>query len=324
MKFSALLCLVPLASARVVRHAQQIPMADNTSDDIPTPQDQTKHTPPSIGLQFTTTHAMAAARYDNGTTRDLVKMEGEPEYQDLMRRWMGSQSGYSGPLESSDDMVLSSFLIRLRTAIEKQLDGPVEQAALALSPLAPGLQRKFQKAMVVASFAPSQDSVIVYEEAMATHAALKPASPCTKKSQPGHLQHVLFLAFDDGAFSASMHEYACRDYSPQAHMISRLIRADLGWWHLPMYDAPREKFWAQVQESIVHVLSPQEKAPGRIVLLGSHAADAEFKNKVEDILWRELEVDVSGMLSVNERDDSEWLAARGAAELASRHAQEES
>src|SRR5689334_1115536 len=132
MKLSALLCLVPLASARVVRHAQQIPMADNTSDDIATPQDQTKHTPPSIGLQFTTTHAMAAARYENGTTRDLVKMEGESEYQDLMRRWMGSQSGYSGPLESSDDMVLSSFLIRLRTAIEKQLDGPVEQAALAL------------------------------------------------------------------------------------------------------------------------------------------------------------------------------------------------
>lgn len=324
MKFSPLLCLLPLAGARVVRHAQQIPMADNTVQDISTPQDQAKHTPPSVGLQFTTTHAMAAARYDNGTTRHLVRMEGEPEYQDLMRRWMASQSGYSGPLESSDDMVLSSFLIRLRTAIEKQLDGPVEQAALALSPLAPGLQQKFQKAMVVASLASSQDSAIVYEEAMATHAALKPASSCSTKSRPGHLQHVLFLAFDDGAFSASMHEYACRDYSPQAHMISRVIRADLGWWHLPMYDAPREKFWAQVQESIVHVLSPQEMAPGRIVLLGSHGADAEFKSKVEDVLWRELEVDVSDMLSVNERDDSEWLAARGAAELASRHTQKES
>ena len=88
-----------------------------------------------------------------------------------------------------------------------------------------------------------------------------------------------------------------------------------------MYDAPRARFWAQVQQSIGFVLSPQGKAPGRIVLLGSHGADAEFKSRVEDALWDELEMDVSGMLSVNERGDSEWLAARGAAELASRHSE---
>jgi hypothetical protein len=323
MKLSLLLFLVPLASARVVRHANQIPMAGKAADHTTSSEDKADQPAPSIGLHFTTSHAVAAAHYQNGTTRDLVRMDGDSEYRDLMRRWMASGSGYSGPLDSSDDMVLSSFMIRLHRAIETELDDSVEQASLALSPQAPALQQKFQKAMVAAGLASSEDSAVLYEEAIATHAALKPASSCTTKSQPGHLQHALFLAFDDGAFSASMHEYACRDYSPQAHMISRLIRSDLGWWHLPMYDAPRAKFWDQVQQSIAYVLSPQGKAPGRIVLLGSHGADAEFKSKVEDALWQELEMDVSSMLSVSERSDSEWLAARGAAELASRHEQKE-
>lgn len=321
MKLSTLLFLVPLASARVIRQAQQIPIVDNAADDTTSVEDNTTHASPSIGLHFTTSHAVAAAHYQNGTTRDLVRMEGGADYQDLMRRWLSSSSGYSGPLEPSDEMVLSGFMIRLHRAIETELDDSVQKAALALSPQAPKLQRNFQKAMVAAGLASSEDSAVLYEEAMATHAALKPASSCTTQSQSEHLQHVLFLAFDDGAFSVSMHEYACRDYTSQGHIINRIIRSDLGWWHLPMYDAPRARFWAQVQQSIGFVLSPQGKAPGRIVLLGSHGADAEFKSRVEDALWDELEMDVSGMLSVNERGDSEWLAARGAAELASRHSE---
>ncbi|KAJ5059018.1 hypothetical protein J3E74DRAFT_354510 [Bipolaris maydis] len=308
MKLSTLLFLVPLASARVIRQAHQVPIVDKATGDTASVEDKTTHASPTIGLHFTTSHAVAAAHYQNGTTRDLVRMQGDADYQDLMRRWMSSGSGYTGPLEPSDEMVLSGFMIRLHRAIETELDDS-----------APRLQRKFQKAMVAAGLASSDDSAVLYEEAMATHAALKPASSCTTQSKSEHLQHVLFLAFDDGAFSASMHEYTCRDYASQGHIINRSIRSDLGWWHLPMYDAPRAKFWSQVKQSIALILSPQGKAPGRIVLLGSHGADAEFKSRVEEALWDELEMDVSGMLSVNERGDSEWLAARGAAELASRH-----
>lgn len=246
-------------------------------------------------------------------------MDGDADYKELILRWTASHSKNAGPFASNDDVVLSGFMVRLHQAIAAELDAPLGQTALALSPQVPGLQQKFQNAMFNAGLASTKDSAILYEEAMATHAALKPVSSCSTHSKPGQLQHVLFLAFDDGAFSASMHEYACGNYSPQAHMISRLTRSDLGWWHLPMYDMPRAKFWGQVQDSIAQVLSLQEKPPGRIVLLGSHGGDAEFKHIVEEALWRELEVDVSNMLGVNERGDSQWLAARGAAELASRH-----
>ncbi|KAL6155650.1 hypothetical protein ACJBU6_05856 [Exserohilum turcicum] len=320
MRLPALLHLAPLASARPANHAHQIPIVPQPADDIPAPATTTDTlAAPSIGLHFTTSYAAAAAHYANGTTRDLLTMDGDDDYKELILRWTASHSKNAGPFESSDDVVLSGFMVRLQKAIVAELDSPLGQAALALSPQAPALQQKFQKAMFKAGLASSKDSAIVYEEAMATHAALKPAAACTTQSKPGQLQHVLFLAFDDGAFSASMHEYACGNYSPQAHMISRLTRAELGWWHLPMYDMPRAKFWAQVQESIAHVLRLQEKPPGRIVLLGSHGGDAEFKQIVEEALWRELEVDVSNMLGVNELGDSQWLAARGAAELAWRH-----
>ncbi|KNG51421.1 hypothetical protein TW65_01436 [Stemphylium lycopersici] len=313
MKFpSSLLFLVPLASARPVEYAQQIPITGETADGV----DGIRHDAvPGIGVHFTASYAVAAAHYESGETKDLVRIDGDAEYTELMLRWTDESTKHANQVKSNDDAVLASFMTRIRRAIETELDGSMRQTALALPPLPSGLQQKFREASKLTLF---EDEAILYEESMATHASLKPTLSCSKPSHPGQHQHVLFLAFDEAFFSASMHEVPCGSNSPQARMVTRISHSDLGWWRLPVYEAPRAKFWAKVQEGIVHVLSLQQRPPGRIVLLGSHGADPEFKNVVEEAVWSELEVDISTMLSVNAREDSQWLAARGAAELIAR------
>lgn len=89
------LIVVPLASARVVNSQQQVPIVGHVVEDV-APQvvhaeSSLSDEPPAIGVHFTTSYAFAAARFANGTTRDLVKVNGDAEYVELMRRWMGTR-----------------------------------------------------------------------------------------------------------------------------------------------------------------------------------------------------------------------------------------
>lgn len=87
------LVIVPLASARVVQLQQQVPIV---AGDEATPGTKLEEEPlgdiaPGIGVHFTTSYAVAAARYQNGTTRDLVKVEGDAQYIELMTRWINTR-----------------------------------------------------------------------------------------------------------------------------------------------------------------------------------------------------------------------------------------
>jgi hypothetical protein len=84
--------VVPLVGARVVRTQAQIPIVGQvgyveTEIVQSSAQDSTEGIAPSIGVHFTTSYAVAAARYENGTTRDLVRVTGDAEYNDMMSRW---------------------------------------------------------------------------------------------------------------------------------------------------------------------------------------------------------------------------------------------
>jgi L-cystine uptake protein TcyP (sodium:dicarboxylate symporter family) len=88
----ACLFVVPLVSARVVRPQAQIPIVGqvgNIETEIvqSSAQNITEEIAPAIGIHFTTSYAVAAARYENGTTRDLLRVAGDAEYIDLMSRW---------------------------------------------------------------------------------------------------------------------------------------------------------------------------------------------------------------------------------------------
>lgn len=64
MKLLAAL-VVPLVSARVLRFEQQIPIVPKEVEDTAAP---------AVGVHFTTSYATAAAKYENGTTVDLIKV----------------------------------------------------------------------------------------------------------------------------------------------------------------------------------------------------------------------------------------------------------
>lgn len=64
MKLLAAL-VVPLVGARVVRFEQPIPIVQKEVEDTAAP---------AVGVHFSTSYATAAAKYENGTTVDLVRV----------------------------------------------------------------------------------------------------------------------------------------------------------------------------------------------------------------------------------------------------------
>lgn len=98
MKLLPLLA-IPLAGARVV----QVPIAAEVENESAAATSRNfggeGNAVPAVGVHFTTSYAVAAARYQNGTVRDLSKIEGDAEYVELMARWMCS---YSAPRWEDD------------------------------------------------------------------------------------------------------------------------------------------------------------------------------------------------------------------------------
>jgi 2-keto-3-deoxy-L-rhamnonate aldolase RhmA len=91
MKFLVLV-VVPLVGARVVQTQQQIPIIGSPGNidatiSRPFSLGTTDEWVPTVGVHFTTSYAVASARYQNGTMRDLGKVVGDAAYVDLMSRW---------------------------------------------------------------------------------------------------------------------------------------------------------------------------------------------------------------------------------------------
>jgi hypothetical protein len=86
MKFLYLLG-AQLVSAGVIGVQQQVPILGHGEKEIG------REVGPAIGVHFTTSYAVAAARYQNGTVRDLGKVVGDAEYIELMSRWTAWDHG---------------------------------------------------------------------------------------------------------------------------------------------------------------------------------------------------------------------------------------
>jgi hypothetical protein len=306
----------PLVSARVVQSPQQIPiLGENENGPAP-----------SIGVHFTTSYAVTAARYENGTTKDLVKVTGNAEYIGLMSRWMDSWKADPSTIKiqqalptTGDTTILSIFFVGLRTAIETAINTSVIHIAPTTFPLRPAQEQAFRGALALAGLPSSDDKHAIYREAEAVYTTLhhKSLQPC----HPTQRQNILFLSFDNSSFSASTYQLSCHPTtknSQKLNFISHIPRPALGWWKLPVDSLPRARFWAKIQECLIDAIDGLGKPPGRIVLLGSHGADEEFKSVVEEVFWREWEVDVGMLLRGDDTEGlggREWVAARGAAEL---------
>lgn len=372
MKLLLPLLAIPLAGARVI----QIPITTEAETETPSTtavlagEDEVA---PGVGVHFTTSYAVAAARYQNGTIRDMGKIEGDAEYIELMSRWMRSYSAPSweddcqrmlsspsnkfesnrfkcnikyanrkirkllGRPTSRDAATLSKFLHKTRSTIEAELGEPLTSIAPTIFNIRPEQEQDMGDALDFIGLRSSRErsramysdlnTAYVDSEANAAfaglHMDLRPNThqdiphPSTRKSPT---RSILYINFDNSSLTASAHQFTSPD---QTVMYNHIASADLGWWSLPVFEVPRAKFWAQVHEAIASVAGNMWKPPGRIVLMGEHGADQEFREVVQAALDSVLELDVRGMLQVNKAGDSLSLAARGAAEMAWREREEE-
>lgn len=89
------LLAVPLAGARVIQLPVATESETETVSSTPLVLAGEGDTAPEVGVHFTTSYAVAAARYKNGTIRDVAKIEGDAEYVELMSQWMRSYSASS-------------------------------------------------------------------------------------------------------------------------------------------------------------------------------------------------------------------------------------
>lgn len=312
---SLLLLLVPLASARAVV-AQQIPILDDNAVG-----EKEFDVAPVIGVQFTTSYALAAARYQNGTMRHLIRVEAGADYIGLMSRWMDSYPQRGLDHHKEEDIVgspspytaraLSDFFSKLHTAIKAELGIPFTHITPSIFPILQTQEQEFRDALIHSGLVLSKYPPAVYTEAEAAYAGLQSGARNTKQSKD-----VLFLSFDNSSFSATRRLFSC---DHQSSMLSYVAHSELGWWNMPVDEAPRARFWTKVQKCIVDAISEPGTPPGRIVFLGSHGEHEEFRKVVEETFWNELELDIGMLTRGNDELDSARLAARGTAILAWRN-----
>ncbi|KAH7388725.1 hypothetical protein BKA66DRAFT_56992 [Pyrenochaeta sp. MPI-SDFR-AT-0127] len=353
--------IVPLASARVVQ-LQQAPIVTGevAVSNPELGEEPANDIAPAIGVHFTTSYAVAAARYHNGTTKELVKVKGDAEYIELMTRWMNTRRGWeedcqrienTGRFESGrwkcnwrkasrsvrgllglpasrDAATLASFLQSLQMSIADALGGTsVTDIAPTVFPLDQAKWQDFADAMELAGLVSTRphigDDRVVYQDVNTAYAGLghglchswQDLSECSKESGDMHYKDVLYLNFDNSSFSATVQNI--RQVHDDTGIYGYGFNPNLGWWNLPVHEVPRAKFWANVHEIIVDTVNVLSRPPSRIVLMGEHGGDAEFKAVVDAALWSVLEVDVRMLLEGNANNgDVGSLAARGAAELA--------
>ena len=211
---------------------------------------------------------------------------------------------------------------KVRGAIEKEIGEPVRSIAPAFPRLSTYFWNEIRSALAHAGLLSSRrrNAIPVYEEANAAYAALGHGlcdptmnyTGCAEYRKSQKAQTVLYVSFDNSSISVGVMEL--KNAFDDRATFSYGTNTKLGWWNLPVFEAPRAKFWEQVHEMILAVLQPLARPPNKIILLGEHGADEEFKDVVNAAVWEVFEFDVDLMLGTVQKEDVGYLAARGAAE----------
>lgn len=241
---------------------------------------------------------------------------------------------FFGRPASRDAATLSKFLSKTRTVIEAELGSPVTSIAPTIFNIHSEQEQDMSDALDFVRLQSSRErsqsagsglnTAYVDSEPNAAFAGLnmgmchdwQDTKACELETRRNPERSVLYINFDNSSLTASAHRFT----SPyQSGMYKHVADADLGWWNLPVFEVPRAKFWAKVHEAIAQVGEEMHGMPGRIVLMGEHGADQEFREVVDAALGSVLDVHVAEMLKVNRPKDTLYLAARGAAELGWRH-----
>ncbi|OAK98899.1 hypothetical protein IQ06DRAFT_278590 [Phaeosphaeriaceae sp. SRC1lsM3a] len=313
------LLVAPVVSARAI-NTQQVPVIGGVEKEVVQSTTYEDDAPPAVGVHFTTSYAIAAARYLNGTTQDLAKVEGGAAYVDLVSRWADQERTVG---MEQDAAVLADFMKKTRDVMEIGLDMRISHIAPTFPYLPTYANQAVREALSSAGLTSTRAQLLpnelAYDEVTAAEAAPghdlhSSAEDHTSQMKSAPNQNVLYVNFDNSSFSIGA--MSLRNAGQELKPIRYDINTQLGWWNMPVYDIPRAKFWTRIHEMILHGLEPMSRPPNRIVLMGDHGADEEFKQVVTAAVWERYEFDVELMLSAVRKEDAGRLAARGAAELA--------
>ncbi|KAH7080352.1 hypothetical protein BKA63DRAFT_488119 [Paraphoma chrysanthemicola] len=226
----------------------------------------------------------------------------------------------------ADIIALAAFTKTVRNAIRSEFGGSIPNMAIIIPRLPFYLSSELFEALEIAglrstSLVSGGFDRFTYDEIDAAYAGhgydycTPELADCARVPGSQKYEHALYLNFDNSSFSAGMLELQNKyQMLDQDQIFGYTINPNLGWWNLPVFEVPRAKFWAQIHEMITSVVQALPQPINRIVLLGDHGADDEFKEVVKAAVWEVLEMDVELMLSVGEEDVTH-IAARGAADL---------
>jgi hypothetical protein len=248
-----------------------------------------------------------------------------------MARWAGGPkprrstevNGSPRRSHASDEEVLSAHFRHVKDAMESSLGFNV-QIAFPVFPQLPNLNAtNIQNALKHVGLSSLALHNRVDYEIDAAYAALgyrlcrnwRDQAQCQQEEAEMRPERVLFVKFDNSSFSVvsiMMHSLPLKRPETYASTL------DLGWWDLPVKEFPKERasFWARMNDAIVHVVGTVARVPSKIVLLGDHADDKEFRDVVKAGVWEAIEYDAEMLMQRNDGVIKELLVARGAAELA--------
>tara|TARA_R110002003_G_scaffold28_21_gene1706 strand:+ start:2406 stop:3152 length:747 start_codon:yes stop_codon:yes gene_type:complete len=223
-----------------------------------------------------------------------------------------------------DVTTLTAFMSKVRKAIEIELDASIPDVAITIPRMPFYLQEEFQEPLKLAELESARAKLelidtAVYEESNAAYAGYgyghcrAKFEDCSSELNWQEYEHVLYLNFDNSSFSTGM--MALQNAYQTQRMFTYAADTKLGWWNLPVFEVPRTEFWARIHEMITTVLEAFPEPIHKVVLLGDHGAEEEFKEVVKAAVWEVHEFDVETLLSVGKKEDVTYLAARGAAEL---------
>lgn len=250
-------------------------------------------------------------------------------YRCTMRSLQRSSRRMLGLPASRDAAILSEFISRVRSAIKAETLAPVTSIAPAFPQLSHSQEEDVREALSFAGLTSTRlrgdhAGTIMYQDANAAYAGLghglcesrSSSSDCQSAAKD---QSVLYFNFDNSSFSVGAMTLKNAFQEHRTYVCGS--DTTLGWWDLPVYEIPRAKYWARIHEMILNVLATMPIPPNRIVLLGEHGADEEFKEVVKAATWEKFEFDVELMLQTVKKEDIGSLTARGAAELGWRDAE---
>ncbi|KAF2030154.1 hypothetical protein EK21DRAFT_100721 [Setomelanomma holmii] len=306
-----------------------------------------------VGIHFTSSYAVASVRYPNGTVRYLARVSGDAGYIDLMSRFVDTWrlGGLPDPQKrlkrhecikallgsSKDDTTgiplpqdvdtLTTIMKDMRKVVEPELNAPMPNVAITVPRMPEYLQEEFQEPLRLSGLESARAKLEridtpVYQESNAAYAGLgyglcrAALEDCSSNSQVNEHDNVLYLNFDNSSFSAGV--MALQNAYQDHVMYTYATNVDLGWWNLPVFEAPRAKFWAQIHAMITTALEgwAEYKEPIiRVMLVGDHGADEELAEVVHQVMLGKCVADAYAVDRSVNSEEVTYLAARGASEM---------